>query len=51
MTNAKKAAGLKKSKTAKKTQGAHTGWGWVTREYVSYAFVWFAGMAIGAWLF
>jgi len=38
----------KKSDYARK---APPRWGWVTREHLSYAIVWFAGLAIGVWLF
>jgi len=41
----------RKSKTPKKPGKPQPGKGWVTREHLGYAIVWFFGLAMGAWLF
>ena len=51
MTTPNKTGRPRNSKTANTTKKSPPRWGWVTRDYLSYAFVWFAGLAVGAWLF
>ena len=51
MSSTKTTTRPRKSKTANGPKNAPPRWGWLKQEYMSYAIVWFAGLAMGAWLF